>query len=186
MASASPRRAELIKSVPWLNATVFPSCVTEPEFAGGSVHDYVCKLAKLKATDVLGRVGGTVIGADTVVYACGKILGKPKSAAEAEDMFKLLCGRTHEVITGYCVINNERFICNAVTTLVSFGEYNDNADTIKKYIQSGAPFDKAGGYGIQDAALAPLIKKTEGDLNNVIGLPVDALTKTLRSFFQWQ
>ena len=143
-------------------------------------------LAMLKAKDVFDKVGGTVIGADTVVYACGKLLGKPKTASDAEDMFKLMCGHTHEVITGYCVINERGCESGSEITYVTFGDYDEYREIIRKYIMSGAPFDKAGGYGVQDSDISPLVKAIDGDVNNVIGLPVSALTKMLRSFFEWQ
>ena len=181
MASASPRRAALIRKIPWLNAAVFPSCAEEEPFAGGDVAAYTQRLAASKAKDVLLRAGGVVIGADTVVCVDGNVLGKPKTEAEAERMFRLPCGRTHEVITGYCVMSAEKSAENHEKTLVTFGPFDEAI--VFPYIRSGAPFDKAGGYGLQDAALRPLIRKIEGDTDNVVGLPVRTLEKTLKEFF---
>lgn len=183
MASASPRRAELIRKIPWLNATVFPCTAQEPPFTGGDPAQYAMDLARHKATDVLQRTGGVVVGADTVVCIDNKVLGKPRNREDAVSMFKLLCGRTHSVITGYCVANCEKIIANFEKTYVTFGAFSDKI--VYTYIDSGAPFDKAGGYGLQDVALKPLIEGVSGDTDNVIGLPVHALEKTIKEFFPW-
>lgn len=180
LASASPRRAALIRNIPWLRATVFPSVAEEYAFAGGDVAAYAVALARRKAQDVFKKRGGVVIGADTVVTVDGQVLGKPLDAADAERMFRLLCGRTHAVITGYCVCNATKTAENYVITHVTFGAYE--SELVQAYIRTGAPFDKAGGYGLQDELLAPLIQKVEGDRDNVIGLPIEALKKTLEEF----
>lgn len=180
LASASPRRAALIQKIPWLRATVFPSHAEEPPFTGGSVAAYAVGLAKRKAQDVLRVRGGIVIGADTVVTIDGEVLGKPNDEQDAERMFRLLCGRTHAVITGYCVCNRQKTAENFVETHVTFGAFSP--EVVYTYIRTGAPFDKAGGYGLQDELLAPLIQNVEGDRDNVVGLPVTALKKTLEEF----
>lgn len=185
MASASPRRAALIRKIPWLRATVFPSCVHEQPYAGGDPAAYAVTLARQKAQDVYERVGGTVIGADTVVYIDGTVLGKPKDDADAQRMLRLLCGRTHRVITGYCVLCPHGCVTNAVTSFVTFKAYD--GERIRAYIATGAPKDKAGGYGLQDEMLSPLIENVRGDTDNVIGLPVKALGKTLEEIPErWQ
>jgi septum formation protein len=180
LASASPRRAELIKKIPWLRAAVFPSNADEPPYTGGGVSDYACGLAKAKAENVFGKTGGIVIGADTVVCAGGEILGKPKDKSDAQRMFRLLCGNSHEVITGICVTNGVKTVTAYCKTLVTFGEYNEAV--VCKYINSGAPMDKAGAYGLQDEAIASLIERVDGDADNVVGLPVGTLEKTLKEF----
>lgn len=126
------------------------------------------------------QTGGVVIGADTVVAINGEVLGKPADRAEADRMFRKLCGRAHAVITGYCVASNAKIIKNSVTTRVTFGAYMP--EVVRAYIRTGAPLDKAGGYGLQDEQIAPLIQNVEGDRDNVIGLPIEALRKTLEEF----
>ncbi len=180
LASASPRRAELIGKIPWLSATVFPSHVQEPPYGGGDPSVYARDLAVRKATDVLARVEGIVIGADTIVTIDGRVLGKPADTAEAEAMLRLLCGRTHAVITGYCVASRAKIVENSVKTYVTFRAFDEKI--VYNYIRSGSPLDKAGGYGLQDPLLAPLIADVTGDRDNVIGLPVAALKKTLKEF----
>lgn len=180
LASSSPRRAALLRKIPWLRVTVFPSRVVESAYAGGDPADYAMTLARRKAEDVWRHAGGLVIGADTVVALDGEVLGKPVSGATAERMLCKLCGRTHTVITGYCVASDAKIVQNCVKTRVTFGDYLP--DVVHAYIGTGAPFDKAGGYGLQDEMIAPLIQSVEGDRDNVIGLPIEALRKTLEEF----
>ena len=91
-------------------------------------------------------------------------------------MLKELSGRSHRVISGYCVISKERVIKGTVTTIVNFNELSD--DLIHAYIKTGSPMDKAGSYGIQDTEFN-LVKSIEGDYNNVVGLPIDAIMASL-------
>lgn len=179
LASASPRRRELIRKIYDLQATVVPSDIVE-DIGVCEPAEYVKKLAELKACDVYSRTGGVVVGADTVVTYNGKIYGKPKSFSEAEQMFKELCGRTHSVITGVCVTNGERIVTDCVTTYVTFGDYDPAL--VQSYIMSGSPFDKAGGYGLQDAELKALVVNVDGDRDNVVGLPVKKLEEMLKVF----
>ncbi len=178
LASASPRRAELIKKLGYVQAVTIPSGATEctdktkPE-------DIVIELAKLKAMSVKATV--PVLGADTVVSADGIVLGKPHTEREAFGMFRLLCGRTHSVYTGVCVTDGVKTVCGYEKTLVTFAPYDEK--TVSAYIASGKPFDKAGGYGIQDKELAPILIGVEGDYDNVIGLPVGLVDKLLRENF---
>ncbi len=181
LASKSPRRRQLIAKIPFLEVKIVvsneeeKSIFTRPE-------ELTIDLAKQKATAVRKIVGGVVIGADTVVSVDGKILGKPKSEEEAKAFFRQLCGRSHEVYTGIAVISDKREETVAVKTEVIFNDYD--SDIVDEYVKSGAPFDKAGGYGIQDEKLAPLIAGVKGDLDNVIGLPVSALKTILEEKFK--
>ena len=151
LASASPRRRELIRKIYDLQATVVPSDIVE-DIGECEPVEYVKKLAELKA----------------------------KSFSEAEQMFKELCGRTHSVITGVCVTNGERTVTDCVTTYVTFGDYDPAL--VQSYIMSGSPFDKAGGYGLQDAELKALVVNVDGDRDNVVGLPVKKLEEMLKVF----
>ena len=178
LASASPRRKELIKKLD-LEVEIVPSGAEEKTNCL-EPRSYAMALASIKAQEVFDRTGGLVLGADTVVVLDGEILGKPKTATEADEMFSKLCGRTHEVITGLCIIDKDSKVTDAEVSYVTFGEYDDRI--IKEYIRSGAPFDKAGGYGIQDEALSPIIKNVKGDLDNIIGLPVKKVEKLLEQF----
>lgn len=177
LASASPRRRELIKKIPSLEVTIVVSNADESSVVESDPTKLVKALALLKASEVSKRVGGIVIGADTVVAVDGKILGKPKSADEARSFFRLLCGRSHEVITGVAVVYETETLVRAEKSVVTFNPYDESV--VEAYIASGKPFDKAGGYGVQDELLSPLIASVEGDLDNVIGLPVELLRRTI-------
>ena len=178
LASASPRRAELIKKIDWLEVDIVPSNVEEFEYDGGAPETYACKLAEMKAREVYSRVGGVVIGADTVVYCGGRVLGKPRNASDAAASLEYLCGRTHEVVTGFVVLSENKFVRGYEKTFVTFGDYD--REIISQYVESGAPLDKAGSYGLQDKLLAPLIREVRGDRDNVIGLPVAKLEKSIK------
>ena len=181
LASASPRRKELIKKIPNLEVTVSVSGADE-NIRESNPALLTQKLALVKAQSVFEKVGGVVIGADTIVVVDGRILGKPKSVEQAREFFSLLCGRSHEVITGIAVVSEQKTVCESVTSLVSFNEYNE--EVLEKYIASGAPFDKAGGYGVQDELFAPMVKGVEGDNDNVIGLPTCRLAQILEESFR--
>lgn len=178
LASASPRRKELVRRLS-VHAEICPSTVEEVADRSDPVR-YVQDLAALKARDVFDKKGGVVLGADTVVVYDGEILEKPRTIAEADEMFRKLCGRTHKVITGICIVSLDKEIRDFEVTEVTFGEYDEKL--ISAYILSGAPFDKAGGYGVQDIALKKLITGVNGDFDNVIGLPVKKVEELLKQF----
>lgn len=179
LASASPRRKELIRHIEDLRVEICPSDIEETADRGDP-EKYAVENAHAKAQNVFDRKGGLVLGADTVVVLDGEILEKPHNIAEADDMFKKLCGKTHKVVTGLCIIDETRTITDSEVTYVTFGEYN--GPLIQTYIMSGAPFDKAGGYGIQDLSIRPLIVSVDGDFDNVIGLPVKKVEQLLKQF----
>lgn len=186
LASASPRRSELLKNM-GLDFRVVVSNADESE-ADVSVPPeiYVQELALLKAAATAGQVlknkNAVVIAADTIVEYDGKILGKPSDEDEARAMLRMLSGRTHRVYTGFCVLRlKDAFtVCKNVCTKVTFKELSD--DKIDRYVRSGEPMDKAGAYGIQGLG-AMLVDKIEGDYFNVVGLPVSALADVLESEF---
>lgn len=179
LASASPRRRELIKKIPLLEVEIMPSDADE-NIPKTSPEDYVKTLATIKAQSVYEKTGGNVVGADTVVVINGEILGKPKDEFESREMFKKLCGKTHEVLTGVALVSKKGTLSDFERTLVYFNEYDE--EVVNAYIKSKKPFDKAGGYGLQDEGLKPLVKGIKGDEDNVIGLPVEKLSKMLAFF----
>lgn len=171
LASTSPRRREILSRF-LRNFQVVPS--NADERCSGRPEECAVELAKAKAREVYSRVGGTVIGADTVVSVDGRILGKPKSEKEAYGMLKLLSGRVHRVTTGYCIIHEGEEITGAVTTEVRFRELDD--DLIWAYIGTGEPMDKAGAYGIQGKA-GLFVEWIKGDYYNVVGFPMEIIWK---------
>ncbi|AFL95804.1 Maf-like protein [Thermococcus cleftensis] len=172
LASASPRRREILsRFVPEFK--VVPSNASE-ECRLREPGDYSVELARRKAREVYSRVGGTVIGADTVVSVDGQILGKPRDEGHAVRMLKLLSGRVHQVTTGYCIIHGGKELCGAVTTDVKFRELDE--ELIRAYVATGEPMDKAGAYGIQGLG-GLLVEWIRGDYYNVVGFPIEIIWK---------
>jgi septum formation protein len=180
LASASPRRVELLQSA-GITVSVQPSGIDESLLPNEAPEAHVMRLAKDKALDVakLGK-GRFFIGADTIVVSEDEIMGKPLDARDAERMLRKLSGKAHQVITGFSVIDalSDTDITTAVKTQVFFKELRD--DEIHSYIASGCPFDKAGAYAIQGDA-AHMIRKIEGSYTNVVGLPLCEVVEALRT-----
>ncbi len=171
LASQSPRRRYLLERA-GLRFAVIPSRLDEASVTAASPDDYVRELAQAKAMDIARmHPKSWVIGADTVVVADGRILGKPASTAQARDMLRRLSGRMHQVLTGFCIcrLSGERLFTDVVRTDVLFKALTD--DEIEWYIQTGEPFDKAGAYAIQGIGTF-LVKRINGSYTNVVGLPV--------------
>jgi septum formation protein len=145
---------------------------------GGPLVDAVASVAETKGRAVAATVGAAVVvAADTLVVVDGDALGKPADRGEAIAMLRRLRGRPHEVMTGVVVIGaaTGRLARGAEVTRVFMARYSDEA--IERYVAGGSPFDKAGGYAIQDLGGA-LVEGLAGSYSNVIGLPV-ALTARL-------
>jgi septum formation protein len=165
----------------WADFEVVPSDIdevleTEP------LVEAVAGLAARKARAVAERVGtGVVLGADTVVVIDGVVLGKPVGPEEATGMLRTLRGRVHKVVTGVAVVEAEtrRVVSTTVVSQVLMAAYSDA--TIAEYVASGSPFDKAGGYAIQDLNGA-LVDGVIGSYTNVVGLPVEATRRLLEGF----
>ena len=172
LASASPRRRELLPAlgVPF---EVVPAGIDEHSDEQSDEHDALRlarALALRKARAVAaGRPDDVVIGADTIVVLDGRQLGKPGSPAEAVAMLEALRGRAHEVVTGVAVGARSGEAAATARTAVTMRDYADAE--IAAYVGRGEPFDKAGGYAIQDAQLAPAAA-LEGCRCAVIGLPL--------------
>lgn len=188
LASASPRRQELLKQIGISYCVEKASCNEDYE-EGMGPGQVVLELSARKADNVFdkrvsaGDVSNdfAVIGSDTVVSIDGKILGKPHDSKEAFEMLKALSGKSHEVFTGVTIMYwvNGRISMDsfAECTRVSFRELND--DEISAYIATGEPMDKAGAYGIQEKG-AVLIKGIEGDFYTVVGLPIARVYESLK------
>ena len=178
LASKSPRRYELLKQV-GLDFEVIPSSVKEDFVQKESPADHVIRLAEAKARDVARQYPGHwVIAADTVVYINGPILGKPKDREEAVEMLHRLSGREHWVLTGYsvCHLEKRKNDKEAVQTAVKVKGLTPGE--IEWYVQTGEPFDKAGGYGIQGIG-SFMIESIRGSYTNVVGLPLCELIQML-------
>jgi septum formation protein len=165
----------------WADFEVIPSDIEET-LETGPLAEAVAGLAVRKARAVAGPAGtGVVLGADTVVVIDGIVLGKPAGPEEAAGMLGRLRGRVHEVVTGVAVVEAEtgRSEATAVVSRVLMAAYSDV--TIAEYVASGSPFDKAGGYAIQDLNGA-LVDGVIGSYTNVVGLPVEATRRLLEGF----
>ena len=179
LASASPRRAEILRAA-GLSFTVMSSAVDETPYPSESPQDHVQRLAAAKAELVAARAVGPaiVIAADTVVTLEGKILGKPRSTEDARKMLEQLSGRKHSVLTGVTLIRlpdaeSRSFV---ESTLVHFASLS--GDDIVQYLATDEPYDKAGSYAIQGRA-GRYIPRIEGCYFNVVGLPLAHLISAL-------
>ncbi len=178
LASKSPRRYDLLKQM-GLNFEVIPSKIEEDFAQGESPREHVVRLAEAKAIEVGNRYPDCcVIGADTIVYIDGQILGKPGNREEAMEMLRLISGKEHRVLTGISVrhSNKGKGECEAVETAVRVKSLSPVE--MDWYIGTGEPFDKAGGYGIQGIG-SFMIESINGSYTNVVGLPLCELMQML-------
>ena len=178
LASASPRRADLLKLLE-RDFEILPATVDEV------AHDHltpleVCQLnAHRKARAVAKKVpDALVLGADTLVFRDSEILGKPRNLAEAERMLSRLQGRTHQVVTGVCLMHLRAHVERifAVSTDVLFHPLTRRQ--IRDYLAKIQPLDKAGAYAIQDYGEL-IVSEISGSYSNVVGLPVEKLRAEL-------
>ncbi|MGI6492974.1 MAG: Maf family protein [Pelotomaculum sp.] len=179
LASASPRRAELLRQV-GLEFEVMVSEVEETLTPGLEPAAQVELFALRKANAVAAALDrGIVIGADTVVVQGGRVLGKPVDAQEAVEMLQLLQGKGHEVYTGVALVDARSSVklVEHVMTRVFFNAMSE--ETIRRYVATGEPLDKAGAYAVQGRA-ALFINRLEGCYYNVVGLPLARLATMLK------
>lgn len=178
LASASPRRHELLKLVTE-NFEIRISDIDEtiPEnITTDMAAEY---LSMKKASTVNHDDDEIVIGCDTVVVIDGNVLGKPSTEDECRKMLTMLSNKTHIVYTGVSLVCKDKKHSFTVATEVEFFPLSEKE--ISDYIITGEPFDKAGGYGIQGKG-ALLVKEIRGDYFNVVGLPVSTLKRELEKF----
>ncbi len=179
LASASPRRVSLLRQVGAVFTVVDPGPDRDWPGSADPRHG-VRALALEKARRVVSRrPGRVVIGADTVVVVRGERLGKPRDADEASVMLQRLHGRTHEVWTGLAVVRDRELRTAAECARVQFIRLGP--DEIARYVRTGEPLDKAGGYGIQGLA-GQFVRRIEGDYTTVVGLPLARLRQLLSEF----
>ena len=177
LASASPRRKQIL-SLAGIDFTVHPSNYHEPDDENATPEVLVRNHAKFKALDISGNyTNAWIIGADTIVVKDGKILEKPIDRADAINMLKILSNVTHQVFTGYCILNsqNGKLITDVEVTDVTFHPLT--SDMIELYVDHYSPYDKAGSYGIQDFS-AVFVKSIQGCFYNVVGFPIAHFTQT--------
>ena len=188
LASASPRRLELLRNagIPFV---VQPIDIPEVPRRAEAPRAFAERMAREKALTVFRqRPDDFVLGADTIVIVDAEILGKPRDAADAARMLRLLSGRRHQVTTGVCLLGPQSETENrqletgfedvrSATTIVTVDALSD--DDIRSYISTNEPMDKAGAYAIQGRA-SRWIPYIDGDYFNVVGLPVALVYRMLR------
>ena len=176
LASASPRRQELLKlfGIPFCVKVADIDETMDPRKAP---FDEVARVSRKKALAIPRESDDVVIAADTIVVCQGRVLGKPRSEAEAAEMLQLLSGRDHQVMTGCSILRGD--CCETFTEVTDLHFRPLRQSEIDRYVASGEPMDKAGSYGIQGGA-ALFCEKMTGDYYNVMGLPVCRLGEVLR------
>ena len=178
LASASPRRSELLRMLGFSDLIVHPAVGEEHPQKGLSPEETVKALSRNKAQEVAAFFHGEalIVAADTIVWLDGEILGKPHSEEHAFEMLRKLSGRDHEVYTGVTLLDSDGLLCEAECSRVHFRPLSDKE--IRAYIATGEPMDKAGAYGAQGIG-ALFVRAIEGDFFNVMGLPVCRLGQML-------
>ncbi|HJQ69348.1 MAG TPA: Maf family protein [Blastocatellia bacterium] len=179
LASSSPRRADLLKTI-GVSFELVPSNINERPHQDEAPADYIIRLARAKVIDAARkRDSGLVIGADTIVVLDGRILGKPRDEDDAARMLKLLSGRWHAVMTGVALYDaaTRREVADYDKTLVRFAQLSEKE--IDWYIRTGEPMDKAGSYAIQERG-AMFVEEIAGNYHNVVGLPLTLLYRLSR------
>lgn len=187
LASASPRRAELLR-LAGFEFDVSPSDVDERVRPSEDPASYVQRLSSEKSAQILARLLGTpdtpandliVVGADTVVVVNGEILGKPTDEVDARRMLGRLSGRAHQVMTGVSVRTATSELTATDVTTVWFRPL-DTLD-LEWYVSTGEGIDKAGAYGIQGHA-SRFVTRIDGSYSNVVGLPIATVHQLVREF----
>lgn len=175
LATASPRRRELIKKIKCVRPIFMPADVNEVVLS--DAVETARANARQKGEWAAKRTHLPVLAFDTVVCLNGEVFNKPRTREEAIGMFKRLCGHTHTVVTAVYLRVGAKIIEKNEKTSIGFGAFDK--DLVYNYVDSGAPYDKAGGYNLDDAEIRPLITCVCGDRDNVIGLPVGLTEKLI-------
>jgi septum formation protein len=181
LASASPRRKELLEKLGLKFEVDASNCEEEIDPVLGP-DELVRRISITKAKAVAQRhQDAVIIAADTIGVIGKKLLGKPHTADEAGKMLAKISGKSHEVITGFTILDTvtNKIMTGTVSTKVYIKKLTQQE--IAAYVQTGEPLDKAGAYGIQGRG-AVIVEKIEGDYYNVMGLPLSALTEALIEF----
>ncbi len=182
LASASPRRNELLRQLGVAFTVISPNVAEEPK-PGEPARDYVVRLARAKARQGAllvrerGLPPGAVLAADTEVVLDGEILGKPRDRAHGLAMLDRLSGRTHEVLTAVCLVHQDEMHEALSESRVTFAPLS--RAQIERYWDTGEPAGKAGGYAIQGRAAA-FIARIEGSYSGIVGLPLFEAAQLLK------
>ena len=180
LASQSPRRKELL-GLFGLPFVVRVADIDETMDETAAPYEEVARVSREKAMAVERARGDIVVAADTIVVCENRVLGKPRDAADAKVMLRLLSGRDHQVMTGMTVLKDD--VCLSCTEVTDIHFRPLTQKEIAAYVATGEPMDKAGAYGIQGGA-ALFAEKMVGDYYNVMGLPIAKLMQELKELLQ--
>lgn len=186
LASASPRRIELLKQI-GLKFDILPANIDEYSGDFSDAGKYAMEMSRRKALAVAEKIkeseniDALVLGADTIVTIDGLILGKPHDPADAARMLKLLENRWHQVITGLTLVNTAdmQTVTEMETTSVKMSAFDNGF--IDRYISTSEPYDKAGSYAVQGLG-SLMVERIDGCYFNVMGLPLFRLSRMLAGF----
>lgn len=174
LASKSPRRYQLLS--PYFADTQVVVQDVEEKYFSKAPEEIVKELSKLKLGDLPQKYfDDFVVSGDTIVWLDGKVLGKPSDEAQAFSMLAELSGKHHKVYSGFAVAYKGDIVVGVDFADILFKNLTD--DIIWDYIKSGSPMDKAGAYGIQDGVV---VDSFSGDVNTIIGLPVEKILKVCK------
>ena len=177
LASGSPRRSEIMRSVGWKFEKDVPD-IDESERKGESPEDYVKRLAREKAEAIAYKYPTEIVlGADTTVVINDEIIGKPVDIADARRMIAMLSASWHEVLTGVAIVSNQKTSVGIQRTRVKFSPLSNQE--IDFLVEKGDPLDKAGAYAVQ-AQAALFIEAIDGDYWNVVGLPISLVYRMIK------
>lgn len=182
LGSNSPRRKELLAGLDLdFEVRVIPG-IDESYSSSVKAEELPAYLARKKADAYRGKMAPDelLITADTIVWTFEKIMGKPANRAEAVSMLFALSDHVHEVITGVCITTKEKTVSFSVATAVCFAKLS--AADVDYYVEKYRPYDKAGGYGIQEWIGYIGVEAINGSFYNVMGLPVQRLYQELKKF----
>ena len=181
LGSGSPRRVAFLQQlgIPFEQRIIAVEEVYPEALKGAAITDYLA-LLKGKAHQEQLQKNELVLTADTIVWFNESALGKPKNKGHAVEMLTALSGNTHDVITSVCLSSKENQTCIQATTQVTMAPLSK--DDITHYVKTHKPFDKAGGYGIQEWIGLVGVSKIEGSYTNVVGLPTEKIYQLLRPY----
>lgn len=170
LASASPRRIELLKNIKIFPKITYPSEINEDIISKENPRKYCIRIAKNKALKALEKYPEEfILSADTIVFCSNKIFLKPKDKEEAKKFLAFFSGRKHNVLTCVCLAKKNLIKLKNVFTKITFKRLN--AQEIEEYLSTNEWKDKAGAYAIQGYA-EKFIKRINGSYSNVVGLPL--------------
>lgn len=179
LASGSPRRRELLTQAGVDFSVIVPGCDETP-VPGESAREMVERLALMKASAIAElHPDSYVLGADTTVYIGGVSLGKPESVEEACQMLETIQGKAHEVWGGIAIVHRGKGIRESWSHMTRVTMAPMDRETIREYVASGEPMDKAGSYAIQGLGLR-FVASIDGSYSNVVGLNLTTVMDKLR------